>query len=142
MSSSGNDFPHFKICKCSTEFFNRIGGERSYAASASLDCLSGECRHSDKYINGASFCGVEGGSEPTVDVMKSCCTRSPREEFLRRRKVHCRRAAGELVIHAGRSENRRCKLFNAYSIASVNNATVEGSEKWKTAFTRDGAPSE
>jgi len=57
------------------------GEKQKFAAGASLDCPSGESRHSDKLISGASFCGVEGGSDPTADMTKSCCTSSPREKF-------------------------------------------------------------
>ena len=42
------------------------GGKKSFSAVASLDCPSGGSRHLDKRINGVSFCGAEGGSEPKV----------------------------------------------------------------------------
>jgi hypothetical protein len=106
-----------------------MGGERPFAAGASLDCLSGECRHSDKYINGASFCGVEGGSEPTVDVTKSRCTRSQRKKF----------CVGVTFIAVVPRENwsfmqvvariAAANFSTHTAIASVNNATVEGAKK-------------
>ena len=50
------------------EFFDTKGGKKSFAAVTSPDCRSGKSRHSDKCINGVSFCGAEGGS--VLKVMK------------------------------------------------------------------------
>jgi len=74
---------------------------------------------------------VEGGSESTVDVTKSCCTRSQREKF----------CVGVRFIAVVQPENwsfmrvvariAAANFSTHTAIASVNNATVEGAEKMK-----------
>ena len=56
------------------------------------NCPSGKSRHSDKRINGVSFCGAEGGSEPVVTVPSLKLWQQPfltPTNFLMADKVSC-----------------------------------------------------